>query len=553
MEFLRRNRRALVALIDPSSSSTIAVDVTDPCTVSRALHQVTVAVGCLAESSPALAPGAAAFEEALAALNDELEELIEYRIEHDGHRLPLAFEKLPQPLFIISANYAIEPLNASARQALLATDLMMGLSTEASQPRTCHRVLFRRDEVCQGCPLDEVIDDGQHRSCGGVGVSPWTAGQAVAFFEDICSAAPAWTRTPPLDSAPPPSSMPSLPPISSTTDPPPSIGRNNALISTHVLNAMSGGVFVVDEHGVIVFKNIAAERIFGEPLEGKRASELPGPMDLTTDETSRELHLSRPEGDVITIGYRCLTCELFGRPGILVGCQDITEAERRRAERAQTVRLSEVGRMCTAVAHEIRNPLAGIKATIQSIGEDASDPFRHTATTVEREVDRLSELLNDFLRFARHRPVRREPTDWRELSHRAWKAMGKRAAQMTLELEDGSVGDIDVDPHQMKQVLLNLFLNSGDACDWNGTVSVSAENAPAESEVRLRVSDDGPGVPSSQRESLFSPFVTSKTTGTGLGLAICERLVAGHDGHISLVPTETGATFIIHLPTSPNE
>lgn len=222
------------------------------------------------------------------------------------------------------------------------------------------------------------------------------------------------------------------------------------------------------------------------------------------------------------------------------------EDQLRRADR-----LSALGELSAGMAHEIRNPLGSIKGTAEILrdGVAVDDPKFEFAEILINEVNRLNRVLEDFLRFARPRPV--------ESGKFFLGAMVSDVLDLTRQQALRNRVDIQVDldeeleipgqGEQIKQVLLNLVLNALQALPDGGTVVISSKNLAHE--VHITVSDNGPGVALENRERIFNPFVTTRVSGTGLGLAITQRIVHGHDGHIVLNSTPgEGASFKVCLP-----
>jgi signal transduction histidine kinase len=216
-------------------------------------------------------------------------------------------------------------------------------------------------------------------------------------------------------------------------------------------------------------------------------------------------------------------------------------------------RLSALGELSAGMAHEIRNPLGSIRGTAEILcaGVDPDDPKLEFAEILIKEVDRLNQVLEDFLRFARPTPV--EPGRFsicsvvRDVMDLTRQQALRNRVDVSVDLDD----DIEVpgQGEQIKQTLLNLVLNALQAMPKGGLLEVSSRNY--QKEVRVKVSDNGHGVAVEDQQRIFNPFVTNREDGTGLGLAITQRIVEGHGGHILLdsVPGK-GASFTVCLPLS---
>jgi len=185
------------------------------------------------------------------------------------------------------------------------------------------------------------------------------------------------------------------------------------------------------------------------------------------------------------------------------------------------------------VAHEIGNPLAAIKATIQSIEHEAAAAgLGDSLHAVNREIDRLNNMLGQLLGFVRHRPPRRSKADITTIVSRARSAAEGRLNNIHFSTRYGLLRPIWVDQDQLQQVLLNLFINAADAMPDGGELKLSA--GIEDERMVLRVEDTGSGIPAEIVDKVFDSFFTTKPTGTGLGLSICYRIVTDHGGSIAI-------------------
>ena len=222
-------------------------------------------------------------------------------------------------------------------------------------------------------------------------------------------------------------------------------------------------------------------------------------------------------------------------------------AEARLREQAA---LAQIGQMAAVVAHEVRNPLAGIRGAVQVISRRlaADAPEQKVADEVVKRIDTLASIVQDLLQFARPRQPVPVQVAFGLLVRPIIDLLrdDPAMAQVTLAVEGDDVC-VFADPELLKLVLHNLVINSADAMERNGRIVLEARSA--ESMCEIRVVDGGPGIPPAVRERLFEPFFTTKHRGTGLGLASARRLVQAHGGTLSLACPPTGGTVAeVRLP-----
>ncbi len=223
-------------------------------------------------------------------------------------------------------------------------------------------------------------------------------------------------------------------------------------------------------------------------------------------------------------------------------------ADERRLLRAD--RLASIGLMSASLAHEIGNPLAGMKTNLQVAQRqlDADGAARRPVDRTLGEIDRLTEILRKWTGFARPRAEVASTTP-RELVDRVWELLRTRARHrgVTLRAEGDALDDpLWVDGVSMEQVVLNILLNAVEAQDGPGPITVEARRL--EGGLELVFDDSGPGIPVSRREHVFDAFHTTKAGGTGLGLAIVHKLVTEAGGDVEVGDSPFGgARFLVRL------
>jgi signal transduction histidine kinase len=227
---------------------------------------------------------------------------------------------------------------------------------------------------------------------------------------------------------------------------------------------------------------------------------------------------------------------------MLVHLEELTDVVHAEVRAQQAESLARIGTLAANIAHEIRNPLAAISATLQVIGGSlATDDRRKVVLEkVGDQVFRLDRLVSDLLGYSRPAQVSNQVTELRSLARDA-------VAQSGVEVELRGEQDCQVfaDPQYTSQVIVNLLQNARDA---GGPVWIELGPGPS-----LRICDSGPGVSAEVRDRLFEPFVTTKTRGTGLGLAISRKYTEAMGGSLELLDGDGGACFRIGLLRAPHE
>jgi signal transduction histidine kinase len=206
--------------------------------------------------------------------------------------------------------------------------------------------------------------------------------------------------------------------------------------------------------------------------------------------------------------------------------------------------LAEMGRMAATVAHEIRNPLAGISANAELLREVVtSGPDCESVDIILAEVERLGHLVNDLLYYSREREPLRQPLDLAWLARTTCELSSTDAERAGVELTWSGAGRAVGDADLSRQSLLNVVRNAIQACREGGRVTMEVEDGI------IAVSDTGNGVPESLRERLFDPFVTGRTRGLGLGSTVARRCQRRQLGELRLAATDhTGSCFEMSWP-----
>ena len=223
-----------------------------------------------------------------------------------------------------------------------------------------------------------------------------------------------------------------------------------------------------------------------------------------------------------------------------------------RTQMSRAEHLATLGEMATGLAHEIRNPLAGIAGVIEIIGRDlpASSPARSVVKDVRQEIARINHIVTDLLQTARPHPPTVRKSDLNTTVEHAVMLGRQQAFAKSIEItlhKAPDLPEVEHDSDQIHQVLLNLLLNALQAIDANGKITVTVK--PFGATAIVEVSDNGRGILPDHLPNIFRPFYTTKGDGTGLGLSLARRIVEDHHGRIDVTSAVgQGTTFAVILP-----
>lgn len=214
-------------------------------------------------------------------------------------------------------------------------------------------------------------------------------------------------------------------------------------------------------------------------------------------------------------------------------------------------RLATLGEMSAGLAHEIKNPLGAIKGAAQYLEPSESNTTQHEfLKIIIDEVDRLNKVVTQFLNYAKPFHENWVETNLDDLIKKTIQiASANMPPQINVLYKEDSLPPLKVDPEQLNQVFLNLFLNSIQAMPKGGDLKITTKNL--KNQIHIVVEDTGEGIPPENMKHLFIPFFTTKERGTGLGLPICQKIIKNHRGHIKVESElHRGTKFIISLPIS---
>ncbi|OQX95803.1 hypothetical protein B6I21_03525 [candidate division KSB1 bacterium 4572_119] len=290
---------------------------------------------------------------------------------------------------------------------------------------------------------------------------------------------------------------------------------------------------------------------------------------------NREVELTRKDGSKVFIGYS-VSSRIDNhslKVGTIISFRDISQIKQMQMEVVRMDRLASMGVLASGIAHEVRNPLAGIKTMAQTLEEEMekNDDRKEYLTRIISQVNRLDELLKSLFSFAKpqqpNRSLQHLSDIIREVDVLFEERLKKKSIEYIKKFEE-NLPRIFIDFHQIQQVFINLFLNSLEAMPSGGKFEVTARTVetiiyPRDRRkktfihenkeslyVEIKVRDTGAGIKPEMKKSIFDPFFTTKPQGTGLGLSIVYRIMEEHQGEI-LVDSEygKGTVFTLLLPT----
>jgi two-component system sensor kinase FixL len=336
-----------------------------------------------------------------------------------------------------------------------------------------------------------------------------------------------------------------------------------------IINTTVDGIIVIDTRGSVESFNPGAERLFGyaaAEVIGRNVNMLmPSPYHeehdayvsryLSTGDkkiigVGREVQGRRRDGSVFPLHLSVGEMTIGGErkfTGMLHDLSDRVALEEQVRERNA---LAKLGEMAAMIAHEVKNPLAGIRGAVQVIGGrlPAGNPDAPMMQEIVRRIDSLDAMMKDLLLFARPPKPKRSPTDLVPLltATAGLLKADEGAKQVDVEIE-GSAPPVPADGEMLKMVFHNLLINGAHAMQGQGTIRVRVSTA--DHALRVSVSDHGPGIPEDVRDKIFTPFFTTKRRGTGLGLPTAKRFIEAHDGRITVdCPPSGGTTVTVQLP-----
>jgi PAS domain S-box-containing protein len=343
-----------------------------------------------------------------------------------------------------------------------------------------------------------------------------------------------------------------------------------------IIQSIGSGIIITEMNDTITYINRAGERILGyskheligKPFDLFSLREKPNlihsllgnPDDLDTRKEGwmrRKDNIEFPVGFTIN-NHLSIRGETIGK---IVIFRDLTNVYKIQEEILRMDRLVSLGKLASGIAHELRNPLAGIKTTAQALGEELSgdDSRREYLNRITKEIDRLNELLKTFFSFAKPQKLNLVYCHIQDIINEIIPFLMREIADKGIRFIEAyhpQLPKIKVDKTQMHQVFLNLFLNSIQAMPNGGELKIEtspmisiASDGSRQNFIKVVISDTGRGIPPPIVNRIFDPFFTTKSKGIGLGLSITYQIIKKHGGTIKVESKwESGTSFIVNLP-----
>jgi PAS domain S-box-containing protein len=344
-----------------------------------------------------------------------------------------------------------------------------------------------------------------------------------------------------------------------------------------IIEKAGDAISVVDLEGKIIYWNEGAEKIYGyrkEEILGKRPVDFLGPQDETLKAREEKRFQGLMElvwkGEVVsnvevrrqTKAGRDITVSVTLSPlkdasGKIVGasriCKDITQMKKAEEKLLLSERLSSMGELIAGVAHEIRNPLSGIKINTQVLArkKDAPTMEKQLLESTLEGIEKIQKIVEDMLDYAKPRVAEYKKEAINPIVEKSLDVLNvqlKNANILTSFERGEKLPQLKLDRHQIQQVLINMMLNAIHAMDKGGALTVRTFLTDSGG-VGVEVKDTGVGISATHLKRIFDPFFTTKSRGTGLGLSISQKLLENHGALIDVASEEgKGSVFTIRFP-----
>jgi two-component system sensor kinase FixL len=347
------------------------------------------------------------------------------------------------------------------------------------------------------------------------------------------------------------------------------LANNRAHRLDAIINTTVDGIIVINANGIVEEFNPGAERLFGytaaEVIGHNVSMLMPSPHReehdaylaryRTTGRASvigigRDVSGMRRDGTMFPLHLSVGEFTIAGEHKFTGILHDLSARVRLEEQMREQTALAKLGEMAAVIAHEVKNPLAGIRGAIQVIAARMPKDATEAPVLAEiiKRIDSLDGMIKELLLFARTPQPRRIPTSLVPLVAATADLLTRDPSLQAVEVQiDGSAPPVPADAEMLKIVFQNLLINGAHAMKNRGRIRVEVNTS--DSACHVTFSDEGPGIPVEVREKIFTPFFTTKSRGSGLGLPTAKRLVEAHNGQIVIdCPPAGGTSVMVRLP-----
>ncbi|MGE5499723.1 MAG: two-component system sensor histidine kinase NtrB [Syntrophothermus sp.] len=334
----------------------------------------------------------------------------------------------------------------------------------------------------------------------------------------------------------------------------------------NILDNMSDSVFVTDSSGKVLLLNKAAENLLGmkaEAAAGLHYTRLLGGEENLISRTLQTMEpvsymensiIRQDRSEIIAGGSSSIIWDEEGKSDAVIAVlRDVTQMRLFEENKKRHEKLSAMGELAAGVAHEIKNPLNLISITAQRLVKEFeplndAEEYGQLIRGMRQEINRVTEIINQFLRFARPPVLIKTKISISDVLEDAARLFESAAAERCINLAVAAdETEIMADASQLRQVMVNLIQNAFDAVEDNGKVWVTASGK--NNKLLIAVFDNGMGIPQENLKKIFDIYFTTKTSGNGLGLSIVNQIINAHNGTIKAESSlKSGTIFTIELP-----
>lgn len=325
--------------------------------------------------------------------------------------------------------------------------------------------------------------------------------------------------------------------------------------NTKIIESLPSGLFTTDINGTVLIFNHAAELISGkkrEAVKGNTINTVLPFLDLPPQSRRYESVLAANTDSEKIIGLNISVLrDINGNETGFIGIfQDLSQIKKLESEMKNREKWAAIGELSANIAHEVRNPLASLRGSIEILKEGKL-PEKHKERLMNialSEMDRLNNTISDFLAYSSPKPLEIKLIDLHSILDSTLELLTNSENKGGISIKKDFEGQLfsHADPEKIRQVFWNLGINAYEAMENVGELTVATENTP--SYATISFSDTGPGISQSNINKIYYPFFTTKEAGTGLGLSIAYRIIEEHNGRL-IVTSNPGVrtTFKIIL------